>query len=220
MSQTVSISLHGQVFSALAQKALYWVEQKSLLISDLHLGRAAHLRRNGIAMTDLAHADDLIILNDLVQKHPAEKVFILGDLFHSRTLGDVNELKKIISNSNAQWILIKGNHDVFNDETYLNLGFHSVHPFLQLNHIKLIHEPSPEDLDEHFCISGHLHPGYRLKGRGRQSLKVPCFWIRKNHVLLPAFGETTGLLSIKPSKMDQIILCLPNRLEVIETNKR
>ena len=43
-----------------------------------------------------------------------------------------------------------------------------------------------------YVLAGHLHPGVRLHGPGRQSVRLPCFAFGRNAALLPAFSEFTG----------------------------
>ena len=44
----------------------------------------------------------------------------------------------------------------------------------------------------HFVLAGHLHPVFRLYGKGRDSLRLPCFVAEPRQAWLPAFGEFTG----------------------------
>ena len=37
----------------------------------------------------------------------------------------------------------------------------------------LQHEPDAHA--SHLVLAGHVHPVYRLRGKGRQSLRLPCF---------------------------------------------
>ena len=43
-----------------------------------------------------------------------------------------------------------------------------------------------------FVLGGHLHPACRIHGRGRDSLRLPCFVSDERQVILPAFDEFTG----------------------------
>ena len=51
---------------------------------------------------------------------------------------------------------------------------------------------------------GHLHPAVRLSGTAKQSLRLPCFWLGENFMVMPAFGRFTGAKSIRPEKTDTI----------------
>ena len=55
-----------------------------------------------------------------------------------------------------------------------------------------IHEDTSKER-KGYTMSGHLHPGVILKGKGRQALKLPCFVVGKHQLILPAFSIFTGL---------------------------
>ena len=73
----------------------------------------------------------------------------------------------------------------------------------------LIHENNKNTINQIYTISGHVHPGYRLKGKAKQSINLPCFYVGKKNLILPAFGELTGLYAIKKENQeDVIVLCV------------
>ncbi len=99
--------------------------------------------------------------------------------------------------------LILGNHDrkltdALHDATGLS-------PLQELREgpFYFCHEPCEEHT---YSLGGHIHPGVRLGGRGRQTMKVPCFWFRKSGGVLPAFGPFTGLGLISPQLGDRVFL--------------
>jgi len=55
-----------------------------------------------------------------------------------------------------------------------------------------------------FAFSGHIHPGVRVSGGGRQSLQFPCFYFTPAFCVLPAFSRFTGLAMIRPKETDQV----------------
>jgi metallophosphoesterase superfamily enzyme len=57
---------------------------------------------------------------------------------------------------------------------------------------------------ELFNFHGHIHPGVRLRGKGRQSVVLPCFFFGKNYGVLPSFGDFTGLYKLVPRKSDKV----------------
>ena len=54
----------------------------------------------------------------------------------------------------------------------------------------------------HVC--GHLHPAAKMRGKGRQSLRLPCFHQSSTgcdagtRLVLPAFGAFTGMHAMEP----------------------
>ena len=53
-----------------------------------------------------------------------------------------------------------------------------------------------------FVFSGHVHPGIRISGRGRQALVLPCFYFTTGHCILPAFSKFTGTYKVEPKEGD------------------
>ncbi|HNU41619.1 MAG TPA: phosphoesterase, partial [Cyclobacteriaceae bacterium] len=63
-----------------------------------------------------------------------------------------------------------------------------------------------------YNLSGHIHPAVRLKGTGRQSVMLPCFYFGKQQGILPAFGSFTGMARIVPKKEDRIFVIAENKV--------
>jgi len=61
---------------------------------------------------------------------------------------------------------------------------------LVLDSLALRHTPAAHE-GQH-VIAGHLHPVFHLHGKGRQSLRLPCFHSTEEMTILPAFGDFTG----------------------------
>ena len=53
-------------------------------------------------------------------------------------------------------------------------------------------------------MAGHIHPAIRLKGKGKQSIQLPCFVFREHNAILPAFGSFTGTATIQAKPGDQV----------------
>ncbi len=179
----------------LRQKALWLEEEGLLLLADTHLGKARHFRKGGIPIPDAVHETDFTLLSELITDLCAKKVFFLGDLFHS----DWNEHwytfeKFMIGFPDVQFVLIKGNHDILREDTYSGSKLTVYSSPLRVGDLLLSHEPIECNGLTNIC--GHLHPGIRLRGKARQSLRFPCFYQTHNRIILPAFGRFTGTMEI------------------------
>ena len=62
----------------------------------------------------------------------------------------------------------------------------------------------PEEREGYFTFCGHIHPSIKLKGFGRERIKLPCFFKSKNQMILPAFGQFTGTHSLDPKDSDEV----------------
>jgi DNA ligase-associated metallophosphoesterase len=211
MPTTYDLVLDGVAVVATAQRALWWPGQRTLFLADLHAGKVGHFRRHGLAVPGDFMAIDLDRLDGLITKYQAQIVVVLGDLFHSESNSEWDSLSAWVrSRVDVRFELVRGNHDRFlSDETLSAGGWHVYHESVVRGPFILSHAPF-EDKDsrlaEYFGLSGHLHPAVRVHGRGRDSIRRPCYWIQKRQLVLPAFGAFTGALTIKPELGEQALV--------------
>lgn len=173
------------------QRALYWPSEKALLLADIHLGKAAHFRKNGIAIPTQVAQTDLTILEKLLQYYKPEKLIIVGDFVHAKSNAEIANFATIKTKyPTTTLILIKGNHDRLSDAYFHSLGMDIIVDELNIKDIQLVHH---SELEQKLpSISGHVHPGVQLHfGKTKKSL--PCFVLDENHLILPAFSQFTGL---------------------------
>lgn len=199
------VEIKGEKLFLLPEKAIYWATKKMLLIADLHLGKSAHFRKNGIAVPNQAEQKNWLLLHKLFKEYEPERVCFLGDLFHSTHNKEWEVFGELIeSYPNIDFELVQGNHDILLPELYEKLGF-KVHPSLLEEPFLLTHEPLEEE-GLYYNLAGHIHPGVQLNGKGNQRHRTACFYFGKNGGILPAFGSFTGLYNIKPKKADQVFV--------------
>jgi uncharacterized protein len=60
-----------------------------------------------------------------------------------------------------------------------------------------------------YAFSGHIHPGIRIRGMGKQSLQLPCFYFGAGYAVLPAFSLFTGTVAVDPSPVSTVFAILP-----------
>ncbi|WP_346238113.1 ligase-associated DNA damage response endonuclease PdeM [Niabella insulamsoli] len=173
-------------------RAAYWPAQQTVFIADLHLGKTGYFRSRGIAIPSSVMASDLERLDEVVRLYQPEQVVIAGDMFHHNYNADIDVFKTWrASKKNIRFLLVPGNHDRLLKIDYQQLGIITTNATHFLDPFTVIHEP--QQRPGVFAISGHLHPGYLLAGRARQSIKLPCFVVRHDQLILPAFSAFTGL---------------------------
>lgn len=197
----------GQHLHILPEKAIFWQEQKCLLLSDLHLGKAGHFRKSGIGIPAAIHRHDLEKLENIIQKYNPDRVLFLGDLFHSEMNKEWWDFEIWMQNHpKVHFTLIRGNHDILPPEVYRQSALQLVPEELEFSPFILTHEPlSSKNLKEGlYNICGHIHPAVQLKGGAFQRITLPCFYFGLHYALLPAFGKFTGFYQIKPKKEDTV----------------
>lgn len=186
-----------------AKKVVFWKEKKMLIVSDVHLGKAGHFRKSGIPIPTEIHNQDLKKLDFLIETYRPQTVTFLGDLFHSDQNDEWNDFNDwLFRNIELNMVLIKGNHDILSEESYLTSGLHIMDEWI-IEPFHLTHEAEESQL---YNISGHVHPAIRLNGSARQGLRLPCFYFKKRSAILPSFGNFTGEYTIKPEKESKIFM--------------
>ena len=187
-------------------RSLYWEEQQTLILSDLHLGKATHFRKAGIPIPQDVFKNDIHKLTEDIQHFKPSSIIIVGDLFHSNSNIEFALFAKWRSNfANIPITLVMGNHDVGSHNWFAAANITVVKAWLHTPPFMFVHDYKATVLSsDYYTISGHVHPGISLKGMGRQSLTFPCFYFAKQYAILPAYGNFTGLHIIKPNKQEAV----------------
>ena len=201
-SSGLEVSIRGQSLVLLPEKAMYWPEQDVLLISDVHLGKISHFRKAGIGLPAKALHDNYKRLQYIIDKCSPSSIIFLGDLFHSSYNNEWMYFKEFReANKNISFQLIMGNHDILDIDMYslVNLEICShknLDPFLLTHH--------PKQDAELYNLCGHIHPAIKIRGKGRQSIRMPCFFFSRYQGILPAFGTFTGSHALKAANDDMV----------------
>ncbi|MCW3124023.1 MAG: putative phosphoesterase [Flavipsychrobacter sp.] len=202
-------------FTLLPQKALFKDDERLLIIADVHLGKASHFRKGGISIPAHAQLADYTNLEKLIKDTNPLNVYFLGDLFHSTFNRDWHYFCDLIALFPVvKFTLVKGNHDLIDHALFKDICIDVVNT-IEDDHFIYSHEPLTEVSTGKVNIVGHIHPGIVLTGIGRQSIKLPCFYITDSLVILPAFGVLTGLYSMERTKDTQIFAVLPDSIKRI-----
>lgn len=210
---TLQIEINNQVFVLHNSGALYWVEKRMLLISDVHLGKISHFRKHGMALPTGAIFKNFYKLDKVIDHFSPEKICFLGDLFHSTLNNEWHLFSEWVNRIELPIILIVGNHDIINPKRYNDLNINVVSEWVIENFL-LIHDPAVRD--GMFTFSGHIHPSVRLMGKGRQFLKLSCFFRSFNQMILPAFGEFTGTYVMHPKEEDVVYVVTEDDVIIVD----
>lgn len=202
----MQIELGGALFTLLPEKALYKEDESLLIIADVHLGKASHFRKAGIAVPASSQATDYKNLEAVFLRMEAKNVYFLGDLFHSSFNRDWHHFESLIRKfPEVHFTLIKGNHDIIDERLFEQLGIEVVFDFIETEQLIYSHKPMESDK---LNIAGHIHPGIVISAGARQSLQLPCFYKDGNTFLLPAFGKLTGLYKMSPTSGSRVFAVL------------
>jgi DNA ligase-associated metallophosphoesterase len=196
-----AVEFGGEMLQLHPWGAVYRDKNAQLLISDLHLGKISHFRKYGAAVPLEATDRNFERLNDLFTTFRPQSIAFLGDLFHSHMNREWDVFAAWVKTCTAELILVEGNHDILGVQPFEKIGV-QVYPTLNSGPFTYSHHPLKSF--EGYNICGHIHPAVRLKGVGKQSLRLPCFHFRNRQLILPAFGAFTGSHVMTIEKHDQV----------------
>lgn len=205
------ISFAGQTLELLPEKALIWKENKTLVISDLHLGKIAHFRKEGIALPVNGVMNNFERLDRLILKHNIWNIIFTGDLFHSEHNYEWDIFCEWRDKYHSvDMHIVKGNHDMLPDYCYSGLEVHESE--LLLGPFKFSHHPDDEVNPDVFNVAGHIHPVVRIFDRTGHGFRFPCFYFSGNNLIMPSFGYFTGGYQVEPGEKDQVIAVVKDKL--------
>ena len=188
-------------------RAAYLPATGTLLVADLHLGKAATFRSQGIPVPEGSAQKDLARLALLVAATRARRLLVLGDLFHARSGCTAEVFAEFTATrdrfARTEVMLVAGNHDRSVGRLPAGIGIDSILRTHDEPPFHFVHEPGtplPEpDRDEPFTVAGHLHPVIALSSPSGDRLTDRCFLAETGLLVMPAFGSFTGGHRVSPS---------------------
>ena len=204
-------ALRAGVLKLLPERAAFAPAAKTLFVADLHLGKAATFRAFGAPAPTGVSEETLRRLAELIETVRPEHVAVLGDFTHARAAMTPGLFKSLCA-WRARWsslsfTIVLGNHDRGADQAYSDCGFSSEKAPAVIAGIECRHHPiDGANGAGPLALAGHVHPVVRLNGPGRDSLRTPCFVVRNQQIVLPAFGEFTGGSLVIPNEGERLLI--------------
>ena len=204
----------GVELHLLAERAAWLPSSRTLLVADLHIGKAAAFRSHGVPVPGGTTLDALERLSLLVRRHGAERIVFLGDFLHSArgrlpaTLAHVLAWRE--AHAALVLTLVEGNHDRHAGPPPDALRIEMVREPLVEGPLRLCHHPVADAGG--YVIAGHLHPAFVLRARANERLRLPCYWFGPRVGVLPAFGGFTGMAQVEPEAGDRIWVIADDRV--------
>jgi uncharacterized protein len=216
----VSLTLAGEQVRLMSERALYWPGTSTLVVADLHWGKASTFRAAGIPIPIGTTSDDLARLDSALQRTGARRMVVLGDLFHakagriaSHTLAELRRWRSLAGT--FEILLVRGNHDRHAGDPPKDLQINCVNAPAFVPPFVFRHEPVAEE--GAYGLAGHVHPAITLVGRGLQRETLSCFVVGQHRTILPAFGSFTGFGVVHPGAGERTFVIAEDEvLEVTE----
>src|ERR1700682_5980537 len=209
-----SLDVAGVTLVADLSGALFWEQQRLLVVSDLHLEKGSSFATRGVLLPPYDTVATLGRLGAVIARHNPRTVIALGDSFHDRDAHDRLSApnRDIIAafQLRRDWIWIAGNHDPALPSDLGGLVADEV----AIGPIAFRHEPTGASGE----IAGHLHPKARVSTRGR-SMERRCFACDGERAVMPAFGAYTGGLNIRDAAFSKIFQTLGFMAHVLGDNR-
>lgn len=203
--QYFPLSFKEQRLILSAERCLFWEDQSTLILSDMHIGKAAHFRKSGIAVPQQIFQEDLQRLFQQIHFFSPQKIIVTGDLFHSESNLEHDWFSKWRSELNGiQIVLVKGNHEILHNQLYEELGIEIVEKELIDAPFRFAHDLTKNKSGGDFLFTGHTHPGFKITGKAKQAFVFPCFYFTPNYCILPAFSKFTGKHLVEMKKGEQV----------------
>jgi DNA ligase-associated metallophosphoesterase len=208
------VAIADVMFLADLSGALYWQEQRLLVVSDLHLEKGSSFAARGVLLPPYDTVATLSRLAAVIARHDPRMVIALGDSFHDRSaherLSEPDREALTAMQVRRDWIWISGNHDPHLPSDLGGVVANEV----AIGPIIFRHEPTGGSGE----IAGHLHPKARVPTRGR-SIERRCFVSDGERAVMPAFGAYTGGLSIRDAAFAKIFRAPGLMAHVLGDNK-
>jgi DNA ligase-associated metallophosphoesterase len=198
----------GETLHLLPERAVFWPRAATLIVADLHLGKDETFRAAAIPIPVGPVQADLARLDAALRLSGAERLLILGDLWHARA-GMAESLFDELrawrtAHAKLAVELVRGNHDRRAGDPPADLRITFREEPVAESPFVFRHFPEPSA--DGYVLAGHVHPAVVLRGEGRQRARLPCFWFGRGVGLLPAFGGFTGSGEVRPRPGDRVFV--------------
>ena len=207
------LTINGVFLLLTPEKAVIQPKLNTMYVADTHFGKAGFYRDQGIAVPSSVTDSDYQKLDLLIEYHQISTIVFLGDLFHNyynTEWEDFIHWRK--THSSVDMKLIEGNHDQLSEKLYQEASLKVFCEPHEFNGLVLAHYKERITKNKSIGLCGHVHPGIKLSGKGRQTLSLPCYYLSNNIITLPSFGRFTGLGMVQPKPDERFFVVTENKV--------
>ncbi len=196
--------------------AVYFKEIDTVAVADLHLGLEASMVSKGYYVPEFQLDKVKQELNKCFELTQASRIVLNGDLKNEFSTNysekkEVSKLLEFLKRIFDQVVVIKGNHDLFLEETVQGEGLELKESFLK-NGVLFVHGHEKIDVSGkyHTVVIGHEHPALALEDDIGHVEKFPCLLHGENDeglelIVLPAFSHVANGSEVNNMKASSLL---------------
>ena len=171
--------------------ALWLPRERTIAISDLHLGYEGAMQEAGVAIPRRQKAVMLERLGRILDRYAPARVIVAGDFKHefSRNLEeewkDVQDVLDFLYERTVP-VLVRGNHDNYLMQILSKKGLDLLRKF-ECGGFTFVHGHDDPGVTGPLVL-GHEHPAVKLRDTLGATISLPAFVVQEDLILLPAFS--------------------------------
>src|SRR5690349_18536391 len=161
VATTLAVEAGGERLVLLPEKAVWWPDRRTLLVADVHVGKAAAFRALGVPVPRGTTGETLDRLSALAARWQPRRIVVLGDFLHSAHAHAAPGTLAVLAgwrerHAALDLVLVRGNHDDRAGDPPAALGIDVVDEPRLEGGLALCHHPQPHAT--RYALAGHLHP--------------------------------------------------------------
>ena len=204
IANEIKLSFAGQQLCLTTGRALFWYEQRALILSDLHLGKDETFRHHGIPIPAAVGRTDLDELLALYRRFRPARIIIAGDFLHHPNGYNpdlVALFQEYREQLDCQLTVVTGNHENSFRRLPKMWQIEYLPDHYELGPLRFIHDQNEahEQRLDRLTITGHLHPILKIK-TGINAARLPCYLLNGGYLTLPAFTKFSRGYALRGSE--------------------
>ncbi len=165
-----------------AERSLYFTEERTLAVADIHWGYADSHRRAGNLLPLWGNEDVARRLRRLIAHYQPARMIWLGDSLHTCDAAPFAEEFLSRLSREIEVVVLAGNHD----RAWPRADAHEY----RLGNCLFHHGDRPREIEPGLIeIIGHIHPALSWSDGAGLRLKVPALVEGPGRLILPSFSD-------------------------------
>jgi len=177
------------------------------VFSDLHIGYEGVLKMEGAMIPKYQKKIIKKRIEEIMKRYNPEKIVIDGDFKHEfgknlrQEWNEVSELLGFLVKK-TEVIIVRGNHDNFIKTIAKKFSVRVVDEY-EYGNVKFVHGHKEEYAEK--MIIGHEHPSLWLRDKVGAIVRLPCFLVSEELIVLPAMSPLASGTDVSSASKDEYL---------------